>query len=458
MASFLPVYRFAETQFGFPNLGLDVDYPGNFITSHDKIPALNKRSRGRHDPGDGKYVNRWVMAKGVETRENAFLSYESEYVYEDPDVFLHPVHQYVRWNSTGYFRAWIECRHSTPGYYNPWWICNVVADISFDGTVEWQAGSRSFRLGATGSYNNGSHFSIPLGSETDMSEGAAAAAMRSLIGTARDYPGAFHTTHMSSLTYHRSVTEVPPDLQFSGEMAGWDDRADLLPHFGLDGAMATAFVQAVDGLPNLDSMNNIANCFEWLDLLKSTLMMFIHPGDLDSIGKWGDAWLGYRYSYSTTKADLSEAASYMERIMALSRTDHIRSNGSCSQGEWRVRCSLTLETSAFAGLRSTLEKYGLALTAYNAWDMVPYSFIVDWFLAVGDLLELYNSRNMAFRLKNRGAWFSVERSWTNEFGFKEKYYYRYFATPNLAWCSRESHGSRTVTWLKRALDVLALFF
>jgi hypothetical protein len=455
MADYISVYRFAETQFGFPELGLHVMWPEDKVVGHDDVPALNKRNRGRHEPGDGNYRNRWVMAKGVETQEGPLLSFEGEFSYDQGSSFLHPIHQYVQWNSARFFRAWVECRRSTPGYNFPWWMCWVVADFSFDGTIRYS--SRQFNAGGSGHYNQ-SGFRIPLGPESEMSEGGAVAAMRSLIGSARTYPGATLRTNISGLKRYTSCTLKPPTLKFSSEMDGFEDRVDLLPHFGLDGVMADAFTQAVDGLPNLDTMNNIANGIEMLGLLKSALGMFINPTDLKSLGEVGDAWLGYRYSYCTTKADLEEAVSYCNRISTLADANCIRSNGTSSVGEWLVKCSIELETKAFAGLRSTMEKYGVALTAYNMWDMVPYSFIVDWFLDVGGLLETYTSRNIALKVKNRGAWFSVERRWTNEYGFKEVFYYRYFTTPNLAWCQRSSHGTKAVTWLKRSLDVLALFF
>jgi hypothetical protein len=256
--------------------------------------------------------------------------------------------------------------------------------------------------------------------------------------------------------YYANPIFPPIELRFSAEMAGFEDRVDLLPHFGLDGAVARAFTDAVDGLPSLGSMNNIANGLDALALLKSTLGFIISPS-IDDVGKVGDAWMGYRYAYSTTKADLEEAASYLNRVLDLERSSHVRSNGTVHKDDFTIRCSLELTTNAFTGLRSRLEKYGLQLSGYNAWDMVPYSFVVDWFLDVGGCLEEYESRNVAYRVAKGGAWFSIERRWVNEYGFDEVYYYRFFSVPNLAWLGRTSKSTSTVTWLKRSLDALFMF-
>jgi hypothetical protein len=59
-------------------------------------------------------------------------------------------------------------------------------------------------------------------------------------------------------------------------------------------------------------------------------------------------------------------------------------------------------TNAVEELWVKSRAFGLQLNAVNAWDMVPFSFIADWFVPIGDYLQvlddsvLFNSTHFDF--------------------------------------------------------------
>jgi hypothetical protein len=60
------------------------------------------------------------------------------------------------------------------------------------------------------------------------------------------------------------------------------------------------------------------------------------------------------------------------------------------------RCKLTIRNRFVDGLLkcwTTLYTYGAQPNFYIVWDMTPFSFIVDWFLPVGELCDIIDRYN-----------------------------------------------------------------
>lgn len=51
------------------------------------------------------------------------------------------------------------------------------------------------------------------------------------------------------------------------------------------------------------------------------------------------------------------------------------------------RCTATVEVSVDVPALSAISQYGINNPLAVAWELVPYSFVVDWFLPVGDYIE-----------------------------------------------------------------------
>jgi len=59
------------------------------------------------------------------------------------------------------------------------------------------------------------------------------------------------------------------------------------------------------------------------------------------------------------------------------------------------------EDSEFDRLISSIDSLGFAPTLENIWDLIPYSFVVDWFIDIGGLLERVDTRLRLLRLNIR---------------------------------------------------------
>lgn len=215
------------------------------------------------------------------------------------------------------------------------------------------------------------------------------------------------------------------------------------------GALATtAYINACDALPEADT-NSIATVLEIAESLTGML-----KGDFKSPKGIKDLWLAYRYQVCTTKADVDAYAELTRRLTGLANADSITSYGYATDGNVscctsiQVRRDLILPDDA----KSWLKTYGFKLSAVNVWDMVPYSFVVDWFLHIGDILSYFESYNNAVNIPVENVWNSFRTRYDNQ-----DTYFRVAGRSNfkLPWVTYKPASGKTIG--KRILDSIALF-
>jgi hypothetical protein len=134
---------------------------------------------------------------------------------------------------------------------------------------------------------------------------------------------------------------------------------------------------------NTNSIANLLDLYDWAVKLKNgdfgSLLL-----DLKRGGKVAaDAWLKYRYVYSTTKSDIAE----LGRYASVGTPTICRAGEQTDGGKMQVKVALTPKSNLLGPLVDRLTRVGLAPNAYNLWDLVPFSFVVDWFVDLGSLLE-----------------------------------------------------------------------
>jgi hypothetical protein len=209
--------------------------------------------------------------------------------------------------------------------------------------------------------------------------------------------------------------------------------------------------------------DNIANLQQLFQLLKGIVQAV--RGRSLALGSAKDIWLGYRYSYETTKADINELALYCDRMRNLSGRDSITGHGYFEEyiggDRFQFRCSIQAHMDDVIGIKSFVESVGLALDGYNSWDLIPYSFIVDWFLHIGDMLETARDRNYAMRLSPSVTWYSITHDYDLQDGTHICDYYRWHGANDMVDAmlpaSILNHKSSSgETWVKRATDALCL--
>jgi hypothetical protein len=182
-----------------------------------------------------------------------------------------------------------------------------------------------------------------------------------------------------------------------------------------------------------------------------------------------DAWLAYRYSYGTTKLDVEEAIKFAKRHMALGSLDvelgcYGMSVTTVNDTDVVCRCSLDITPTQLGYVEKlwrTLTTYGLAPNFYVIWDMIPYSFIVDWFIPVGDVLSVLDAESRFseknYVIKNVCFSLSYERQIGN---YVYKAYSRWRSDPlphfnGFYWFDKPKTSSKVITY--RILDAASLF-
>lgn len=137
-------------------------------------------------------------------------------------------------------------------------------------------------------------------------------------------------------------------------------------------------------------VNNAANLMQLRKLSE-----FIPPlrkmAKLRNIKTLAEFWLYYKYTYNTTKMDIEAMKKFFSRDLSSSNTkgyDHrINLSYHIPSGTDRFHIYLGSYT---LGVLDTL---GLRPNLSNTWDMIPFSFVVDWFTKIGDSLQSIDDAN-----------------------------------------------------------------
>lgn len=218
---------------------------------------------------------------------------------------------------------------------------------------------------------------------------------------------------------------------------------------------ASAYADAIENLPQA-ACNSIANLLEITDSLAS-----LKAGRMDSIltslSDVGDDWLKYRYCYNTSKADLAEYATLTSRLGALAKTDKFRCFGQYRRNKKTFRCGFDLATQSVIphDQLDWLMNYGFKLSPQNVWDMIPYSFIVDWFTHIGDILNTLENYATGLEAEPSNIWYSVTSAYPEHGGVA------YLRIPGTGvrhvLPSLHQNTTSSRVFFMRAADTLALF-
>jgi hypothetical protein len=120
-------------------------------------------------------------------------------------------------------------------------------------------------------------------------------------------------------------------------------------------------------------------------------------------------YLAMKYGILPTISDLQEIASafkkhqpYLDRHgWATYNANHIVSKGSDGVTitlEQRIKLAIQTEDNEFIQLMNRVDSSGFAPTLENLWDLIPYSFVLDWFIDIGGFLERVDTRMRLARL------------------------------------------------------------
>ena len=137
----------------------------------------------------------------------------------------------------------------------------------------------------------------------------------------------------------------------------------------------------------VNNLSNIESLRKWREIIPR-----IGPRKVKTLA---ELYLWYKYAYSTSKMDLEEMFKFFTRST-------LRESKNKSKGyDHRVTLSNLIDnrttdtfTFYFGSFEyALLDKFGLRLNFANTWDMIPFSFVVDWFTKIGDMLASLDARD-----------------------------------------------------------------
>lgn len=138
--------------------------------------------------------------------------------------------------------------------------------------------------------------------------------------------------------------------------------------------------ELVPKLRNLRNLKNLANAY-----------LSVHYGVLPTIG-----------DLTTIIGAFKKISPYLDRNgFSTYSAGHISSQWVDTmfyQLEQHLKLAVGDEDSGFRALIQRLESMGTLPTFKNVWDLVPYSFVIDWFSDVGEFLDRVDTRLRISRL------------------------------------------------------------
>lgn len=140
-------------------------------------------------------------------------------------------------------------------------------------------------------------------------------------------------------------------------------------------------------------VNSLANVADFIgavrDIKKGRLFKGISSIS-DTVKMAAKGWLGYRYAYCTTKSDLEEYQKLVHKFTHEDRTKVQIARAGLTNDAGSFHCKVVYSDNVcnkIDELYHQLCRAGLMVDEYKLWDMIPMSFVVDWFVPIGDLLE-----------------------------------------------------------------------
>lgn len=232
------------------------------------------------------------------------------------------------------------------------------------------------------------------------------------------------------------------------ELGVWKDRR-------FEAGCSAAYMNAVDTLPEAQC-NTLANILDIISGLKSFGKGYKSIRGASNLAK--EAWLGYRYAFNTTISDVRAYSDLALRLLDLQDLLLMTCYGYYQDDLGRYTCTAMFLADDVLppGLRSKIERFGLKLDAVNLWDMVPYSFVADWFFHIGDILADLETWNKGIKLQPINMWFTINTNYLTPSGIQDTFIrIRGTVPPHEVGFRYKSTSKRTL--FMRVMDAWALF-
>lgn len=278
-------------------------------------------------------------------------------------------------------------------------------------------------------------------------------------GETLDHPGYSQVQSVWGIYPGRSETASINPAQANLYCRLATSRARLLKNSAMEAAARNGAISDVSGIDS-NMIENAAGVKDVRGIISPLVhgLKAVESGNLlEGAKAISSAYLVYKYVYENSIRDAQEisdkgpaawAAITREKFSSERRrgmaTETVPVLDTLATCQYFCSLYLRLKDSPFFRLWDALERVGLQPTPGQAWDLVPFSFVVDWFANVGGtlrLLEGYLSKKLIYDLELRIQTFRC--SWS----IPEKDIDQMFGTafvpvgvPEFIWYSRALHG------------------
>lgn len=246
-------------------------------------------------------------------------------------------------------------------------------------------------------------------------------------------PEAVSGKKKDTYSYFAQITVMAPGLTSDIPMGIWNgldaycalaaERSKLLFSEKL---MTTARSNAVADVTGLESnwIENLSQAKGTLDVVNPLIDGYkavINRDMMAAKRALAGAYLVYMYSVRPTIADSQDLDNNLgttvkhfvknrfsnERRRGAAHSSCTIHNGMVADLNYYCTLHFTLKDNSFSAVWNALESLGLDPSIGNLWDLVPYGFVVDWFLKIGPALtkiSAYTSsvltRNLSSRIQS----------------------------------------------------------
>lgn len=154
----------------------------------------------------------------------------------------------------------------------------------------------------------------------------------------------------------------------------------------------------------LNKLHNAARALRRGDIRKFTKALRVKPkgrhlrlGTRKVAQNFSSLWLEYHFGWSPMLTDMHDAAVFLSKPWSVAQKP--RKGASAIDfkitpvEEWRNTYFVHQGVDAIVSNpnKALVNRLGLANPVYVAWDLVPFSFVVDWFTDVGAFLGSFNA-------------------------------------------------------------------
>lgn len=154
------------------------------------------------------------------------------------------------------------------------------------------------------------------------------------------------------------------------------------------------------------------NLIEFIVELRDPKRLIPKLKNLKKLKTHAGNYLSFKFGVLPTVSDLQQIVAAMQKRKPYYDKNGFQSvhsghtastirNGIHFRIDQHIKLAIAKEDELFEFLDSQLESIGALPNLANVWDLIPFSFAIDWFVGVGDLLERVDTNQRLTRLNIR---------------------------------------------------------